>query len=190
MPSKNKKRAQPREERVLKSETVFTGKVFGVRRDRVIEPNGVEATREVVTHPGSVVVLPVFGDGRILLIRQYRHAAGQYLWELVAGRRDQGEKFHRAAARELAEETGYMAKSMRELMDVFPTPGFVSEEMVIFLAEGLTKGPANPEADEKIWMRPFRMRKALDWIRKGKIRDAKSIAGILYYATFVPGGHR
>ncbi|HXZ14298.1 MAG TPA: NUDIX hydrolase [Candidatus Sulfotelmatobacter sp.] len=190
MATKNKKRAQPREERVLSSEVLFTGKVFGVRRDRVIEPNGVEATREVVTHPGSVVVLPVFGDERILLIRQYRHAAGQYLWELVAGRRDQGEKFHRAAIRELAEETGYTAKTMRELMDVFPTPGFVSERMVIFLAEGLTKGPANPEPDEKIWMRPFRLHKALNWIRKGKIRDAKSIAGILYYATFVHSEHR
>lgn len=190
MATKVKKRAQPREARVVSCEVVFNGKVFGVRRDRVIEPNGVEATREVVTHPGSVVVLPVFGDGRILLIRQYRHAAGQYLWELVAGRRDQGEKFHRAAVRELAEETGYTARTMRELMDVFPTPGFVSERMVIFLAEGLTKGPANPEADEKIWMRPFKLRRALHWIQTGTIRDAKSIAGILFYATFIRSERR
>ena len=74
---------------VLSSETVFQGKVFGVRRDQIIEPQGVKATREFVTHPGSVVVLPVFPDGRILLIRQYRHAAGGYLWELVAGRKDE-----------------------------------------------------------------------------------------------------
>lgn len=190
MAKKEMKLSGSRKARVISSENVFTGRVFGVRRERVVEPSGVEATREFVTHPGSVVVLPVFPDGRILLIRQYRHATGQYLWELVAGRRDPGEKFLRAASRELAEETGYTARWMRKLMDVFPTPGFVAERMVIYLAEGLTKGTAQPEADEKIWMRPFRLARLENWIRKGMIRDAKSIAGILYYARFVAGKRR
>ena len=164
--------------------------MFGVRRDHVIEPNGVEATRDVVTHPGSVVVLPVFADGKILLIWQYRYSTRMFLWELVAGRKDPGETFLRAAHRELAEETGYTAKRMRELMDVFPTPGFVTERMVIFLAAGLKKGTARPEKDEKIEQRVFTLAEAERWIRAGKIRDAKSVAGILYYARFMARGGR
>jgi len=170
---------------VLSSESPFQGRVFGVRRDRVIEPSGVEATREYVTHSGSVVVLPVFPDGRILLIRQYRYAAKQSLWELVAGRKDEGEDFANGARRELEEETGYTARKLTQILDIFPSPGFVSENMVIFVAEGLTKGKARPEEDEKITARVISLPDALKWIRSGRIRDAKSVAGILYYATFL-----
>jgi ADP-ribose pyrophosphatase len=172
---------------VVSSENVFQGRVFGVRRDRVIEPQGVEAMREFVTHPGSVVVLPVFPDRRILVIRQYRHATGQYLWELVAGRRDGGESFARGAARELEEETGYRAQRFTQILDIFPSPGFVAEDMAIFVATGLTKGKAHPEEDEKITARILSLREAERWIRSGKIRDAKSVAGILYYARFLAG---
>jgi ADP-ribose pyrophosphatase len=173
--------------KVLSSKIVFKGRVFGVRREEVIEPGGVAATREIVTHPGSVVVLPVFPDGRILMIRQYRHSVRQYLWELVAGSKDPGESFKEGAHRELLEETGYTARRMRKLLDLFPTPGFVSENMVIFLAEGLKLGKAQPEADEKIVMRIFSLREIEDWVRVGKIRDAKSVAGILYYAHCMRG---
>lgn len=172
---------------VLSSESIYDGKVFSLRRDRVIEPHGMEVTREIVTHPGSVVVLPVFADGRILLIRQYRYVAGQFLWELVAGRRDEGENFVQGALRELEEETGYRADKLTQLMDVFPSPGFLAENMVIFLAEGLTKGKARPEDDEKIVPRIVTLREAEDWISTGKIRDAKTIAGILFYSTFLAG---
>jgi ADP-ribose pyrophosphatase len=173
--------------RVLGSKIVFKGRVFGVRRERVIEPGGVEATREIVTHPGSVVVLPVFPDGRILMIRQYRHSVRQYLWELVAGSKDPGESFQEGARRELREETGYTARRMLKLLDLFPTPGFVSENMVIFLAQGLKFGKAHPEADEKIELRVFSLREIESWMRAGKIRDAKSVAGILYYAHCLRG---
>lgn len=175
---------------VVSSEVAYQGHVFGVRRDHVIEPNGVEATREIVTHPGSVVVLPVFPDGRILLIRQYRYAAGQFLWEVVAGRKDEGEDFVTGAKRELGEETGYTARKLTKILDVFPTPGFVTENMVVFVAEGLTKGAARPEDDEKITPRIFRLREAEEWIRTGKIRDAKSVAAILYYSKFLAGRKR
>jgi ADP-ribose pyrophosphatase len=171
--------------RVLSSDVVFQGRVFGVRRDRVIEPSGVEATREYVTHSGSVVVLPVFPDGRILLIRQYRYAARQYLWELVAGRKDEGENFAQGAKRELEEETGYSARKLTKILDIFPSPGFVSENMVIFVAQGLTKGVARPEEDERITQRIVTLRGAETWIRSRKIRDAKSVAGILYYSRFL-----
>lgn len=170
---------------ILKSEMVYEGKVFGVRRDEVVEPGGVRTTREVVTHPGSVVVLPVLGDGRIVMVRQYRHAARQFMWELVAGRIDEGETVKEAAARELLEETGYRAKRFTEFLDVFPTPGFVEERMHILLAKGLTEGEAEPEEDEKIISRGYKGEELKRMIRKGKLRDAKSIAGILYYLTFL-----
>lgn len=171
--------------KVLSSKIVYEGAVFGVRRDEVIEPSGVRTTREVVTHPGSVVVLPVLPDKRILLIRQYRHATRQYLWELVAGRIDAGETPRGAAARELIEETGYRAKRFRVFLDIFPTPGFLEEKMFLLLAEGLTAGKAEPEDDEKIVSRAYDHKQLEEMIRRGKLRDAKSIAGILFYFRFL-----
>ena len=170
---------------VLSSTIIYNGPVFGIRRDEVIEPSGVRAIREVITHPGSVVVLPVLPDGRILLIRQYRHATRQHLWELVAGRMDPGETPKVAAARELIEETGYRAKRFRVFLDVFPTPGFLEERMFILLAESLTAGEAEPEEDEKIISRAYNRKQLEDMIRGGKLRDAKSIASILYYFRFL-----
>jgi ADP-ribose pyrophosphatase len=182
---KNSGKARSKKARVLSSRTIYDGAVFGIRRDEVIEPSGVRTTREVITHPGSVVVLPVLPGGRILMIRQYRHAARQYLWELVAGRIDAGESPRKAAARELIEETGYRAKRFRIFLDVFPTPGFLEERMFILLAEGLTAGVADPEDDEKIISRAYDRKQLEEMIRRGKLRDAKSIAGILYYFRFL-----
>ena len=170
---------------VLNSEMVYQGPVFGVRRDEVVEPNGVRARREVITHPGSVVVLPVLRDGRVLMIRQYRYATRRYLWELVAGRIDEGETAKAAAARELREETGYRAKKFRVFLDLFPTPGFLEERMYLLLAEGLTAGEAHPEEDEKIFSRAYKLSELKQMIKAHKLRDAKSVAGILYYLTFV-----
>jgi ADP-ribose pyrophosphatase len=171
--------------KVLSSQIVYQGPVFGVRRDEVIEPSGVRTIREVVTHPGSVVVLPVLPDNRILLIQQYRHATRQYLWELVAGRMDAGETPREAAARELIEETGYRATKFYIFLDIFPTPGFLEERMYILLAEGLTAGEAQPEEDEKIVSHAYNRKQLEEMIRTGKLRDAKSIAGILYYLRFL-----
>jgi len=182
MPRRRSK-AAPRP-KVLSSELLFQGRVFALKRERVAEPSGLVATREIVVHPGSSVVLPVRPDGRIVLIRQYRHAAGQSLWELVAGHKDRGESFAQGARRELKEETGYVARKITKLMEIFPSPGLLGEKMEIFLAEGLTKGKARPEDDEKITQQIVTLAQAKAWIRSGKIRDAKSIAGILYYAAF------
>jgi ADP-ribose pyrophosphatase len=171
--------------KILRSEIIYKGPVFGVRRDEVLEPGGVRAIREVITHPGSVVVLPVLPDGRILLIRQYRHATRQYLRELVAGRIDSGENVRQAAARELMEETGYRAQRFREFLDVFPTPGFLEERMHLLLAEKLTAGKAQPEEDERITAKAFRPAELERMIRDNVLRDAKSIAGLLYYFRFL-----
>src|SRR5258708_3411347 len=182
MPSRKTGRSAAK---ILRSEIIYKGPVFGVRRDEVLEANGVRAVREVITHPGSVVVLPVLPDGRILLIRQYRYATRQYLWELVAGRIDVGESVRAAAARELIEETGYRAKTFQIFLDVFPTPGFLEERMFLLLAQGLTAGEAEPEEDEKIVSRAYKRKELEEMIRGGKLRDAKSIAGILYYFRFL-----
>jgi ADP-ribose pyrophosphatase len=172
-------------EKIIRSKTVYTGPVFGIRRDEVLEPGGVHTTRELVTHPGSVVVLPVLPDGRILLIRQYRHTARDFLWELVAGRIDEGESPRKAAARELIEETGYRAKYFRIFLDFFPTPGFLEEKMYILLAEGLSEGQATPEEDERITCHAYKCSELEQMIQRRKLRDGKTIAGLLYYFRFL-----
>jgi ADP-ribose pyrophosphatase len=171
--------------KVLKSKVLYTGKVFSVRRDTVIEPGGVHADRDIVVHPGSVVVLPIFPDGRVLLIRQYRHTVGDYLWELVAGRKEPHEAPVVAARRELLEETGYTARRLVKMLRIIPTPGFVNEWMWIYAAHGLVAGAAQPEQDEKITPRTFTLKQVDAMIGNGRLRDAKSIAGLLYYLRYV-----
>jgi ADP-ribose pyrophosphatase len=171
--------------KILSSRVMYKGPIFGVRRDEVLEPTGVRTIREVITHPGSVVVMPVLPDGRIILIRQYRHAVRQFLWELVAGRMEPGESVRRSAARELIEETGYRAKRFRVFLDLFPTPGFLEERMYILLAQGLTLGKAEPEEDEKIVAKAYTRGELEKMIQRGVLRDAKSIAGLLYYFRFL-----
>lgn len=167
--------------RLIKSKVIYKGPIFEIHRDEVAEPSGVRATREVISHSGSVVVLPVLEDGRVVLIRQYRHAARQYLWELVAGRMDEGESPRKAAARELIEETGYRAKKFSIFMDFYPSPGFLEERMFILLAEGVSAGVATPEEDEKIEVRSFTRKEVEQMIQKRVIKDGKTIAGLLFY---------
>jgi ADP-ribose pyrophosphatase len=178
-------KSSQRRARILNTTKMFQGPVFDVVRESVFEPGGIRATRDIVVHSGSVVVLPVFASARVLLIRQYRHAVGDFLWELVAGRKEPDESPTAAARRELLEETGYTARRLRKLLDVFPTPGFVSERMWVFAAEGLTEGPAQPEEDERIVRRVFTLRQVDAMIRRGKLRDAKSVAGLLYYIRYI-----
>jgi ADP-ribose pyrophosphatase len=180
-----KKRKSGKTGKILRSEVIYEGPVFGLRRDEVLEPSGVRTRREVITHPGSVVVLPVLPDGKIVMIRQYRHATRQYMWELVAGRKEPEETPEEGAARELLEETGYRAKRLKVFLDVFPTPGFLEERMFILLAEGLTAGKAEPEEDEKIEVKAYKTKKLEEMMKTGELKDAKSIAGILYYLTFL-----
>jgi len=174
--------------RVLKSKTVYRGPLFSVRTDYVLEP-GVPAgsptsRRDIIVHGGSVVLLPVLPTGEILLVRQYRHSVGQYLWELVAGHIEHGEAPLAAARRELAEETGFQARRVRKLLDVFPTPGFLSEHMVVYSCHGLIPGKARPEEDERIEVRRFKRPELERMMRTGRLRDAKSIASLLYYWRF------
>jgi ADP-ribose pyrophosphatase len=171
--------------KTLSSKVVFKGHVFSVRRDEVIEPSGVRATRDMIAHSGSVVVMPVLDNGKIVLIRQYRHAARQYLWELVAGRIDPGENIKQAAVRELIEETGYRAKKMRLLLEFWPSPGFLEEKMYVLAAHGVTQGEAEPEEDERIEAKAFSRTELLKMLHSGVLRDAKTISSLLYYFRFV-----
>jgi ADP-ribose pyrophosphatase len=179
MPSKlQKNKAQ-----VLSSREVYRGPVFWITTDYVLEPSGIKARRDIVRHTGSVVVLAV-DEGRsepqVLLLRQYRHAAQQFLWELCAGRIDEGESELVAAKRELREETGYTARRWKRIFRYYASPGFVDETMAVYVARGLEAGAAHPEADEVIQARFFPLRQAVRMVMTGRIRDGKTIAGVLW----------
>ena len=169
--------------RLISSRTVYRGPVFWVTTDDVQEPGGVRARRDVIHHTGSVVVLAVDesrSTPRVLLERQYRHAANGYLWELPAGRIDPGENALHAAKRELLEETGYTASSWRRILNFYASPGFVSETMSVYLATGLRAGPAQPEPDEVIHKTLVPLSKAIRMVLSGTIRDAKTISSVLW----------
>jgi ADP-ribose pyrophosphatase len=153
--------------------------IFRVTEDEATDPSGFHIKRAIIRHPGSAVVMPVDDKGRILLVRQFRLPANQYLWEIPAGKIDDGEDVFQAAQRELAEETGLAAKSWKELVSFFPSPGFVAEKMTIFVATGLTQGEAHNMEDERIDCRWFTPEELWDGIRKGEIMDAKTIIGFL-----------
>jgi len=170
--------------KVLSTKRSFQGKVFNVTTDRVLEPNGVTAVRDVVRHSGSVVILAVDEAGsepRVLLERQYRYAANDYLWEIPAGRIDSKEKPLPAAKRELREETGYSAKSWRQALFFYPSPGFMDETMTVFLARGLKSGQAQPEDDERIEFELVPLSRTVKMIASGEIRDGKTIASVFWY---------
>lgn len=174
--------------KTLSSRTVYQGNVFWVTRDEVEEPGGVKATRDVIRHNGSVVVLAVDTktnpkDPGILLIRQYRHAAGKLLLELPAGRIEPGEKVIPAGKRELIEETGYRAKRWSTHVKYYASPGFLTETMTILLAEELTLGEATPEEDEKIEIHMTPLSEVVRLIQAGKIEDGKTMIGVLLYAS-------
>ena len=169
--------------RLVSSRTVYRGPVFWVTTDQVEEPGGVRVRRDVIRHSGSVVVLAVDDSGatpRVLLERQYRHAATDYLWELPAGRIDPGEQELTAARRELLEETGYTAAHWRRILKFYASPGFVAETMSVFLATGLRTGEAQPEEDEVIYKRMVPLPAAVRMVISGTIRDAKTIASVLW----------
>jgi ADP-ribose pyrophosphatase len=166
--------------RILKSKTIFRGRVVQLKVDRVIEPGGVETTREVVCHPGSVVVVPHLPDGRVIMVRQYRHAVQESLWELVAGGMEPGETPRQSARRELMEEANYHARVLKPLLEFYPSPGILSEKMHLVEARDLTPSQGHPDADERIETGFFTTEEIMKMTRAGKIRDGKTLVGILW----------
>jgi ADP-ribose pyrophosphatase len=169
--------------KLVSSKKVYSGPVFWVSSDQVIEPGGIKARRDIVHHTGSVVVLAIAEDGpepQILLERQYRHAVRDYMWELPAGRIDDGESELAAAKRELLEETGYTAKSWRRILKFYVSPGFLDEYMAVYLARQLRSGTAQPEPDEKIEQKLVPLSQAIQMVLSGKIRDAKTLSSVFW----------
>jgi ADP-ribose pyrophosphatase len=174
--------------RVLSSRTVFRGKVFNVMSDEVIEPSNIRVRRDVLRHPGSVVVLALDESRRqprVLLEYQYRYAADRFLWELPAGRLDEGESELAAAKRELLEETGYTAARWDLALKYYASPGFMDETMSIYLARDLLPGKAQPESDEVIRQRLFPLSDVIQKIMKRKLHDGKTIAGVLWLQKYM-----
>ena len=193
---KKARSAKKAKARLLSSRTVYRGPVFTITTDHVQEPGGVKVRRDLIHHSGSVVILAVDQSGdqsgstpRIVLERQYRHAAGDYLWELPAGRIDPGEQELKAAKRELLEETGYSAAHWRRILKFYASPGFMAETMSIFLATGLQAGVAQPEEDEIIYKRLVPLPTAVRMVTSGTIRDGKTIAGVLWLQHRVAEGN-
>jgi 8-oxo-dGTP pyrophosphatase MutT (NUDIX family) len=185
--SKAPKREPVETAELLSSEVVFEGPLFRVRHDKLIEPGGKHSERDVIRHNGSVVILAVDKskskkDPWIVIERQYRHAANQFLWELPAGKLEAGEEPLAGAQRELEEETGYRAKKWRPLVEYYASPGFLGESMKVFLAEGLIPGEAHPEEDEQIELRLVKLTDVLKMIEKGAILDGKTLTSVLLYA--------
>ena len=167
--------------KITSSREVYNCKLFRVTEDRAVDPKtGFQIRRAVVRHPGSAVMMAVDQKKRILLVRQYRLPADRYLWELPAGRLDPSEKPLQAAKRELAEETGYRARTWSKLASFWVSPGYVAERMTVYLATGLTAGEATPMDDERIEARWFTSKEIVEMIRKGKLDDAKTMIG--FYA--------
>src|ERR1017187_4097320 len=166
--------------RTLKSKTIYRGRIVELKVDRVIEPGGVETTREVVCHPGSVVVLPHLPDGRLILVRQYRYAVKESLWELVAGGIERGETPRQSARRELLEEAGYRARVLKPLVEFYPSPGILSEKMHLVEAWDLTPGKGQPDVAERIEVGVFSLEEIVKMARSKKIRDGKTLVGILW----------
>ena len=170
--------------RVVSSRLAYDGPVFRVTTDMVVEPGGIRARRDVIRHSGSIVILAVDDSSAsepcILLERQYRHAAQSMMWELPAGRIDEGESPLAAARRELLEETGFTASQWKKILHFYVSPGFLDETMTIYLARGLKAGVAQPEADERIVTRFFPLSAAKNMALNGSIRDAKTICGIFW----------
>jgi ADP-ribose pyrophosphatase len=163
--------------KLLSSNLKYQNRLFSVTEDHVKDPAGFEIRRAIVQHPGSAVMMAVDDKKRILLVRQYRVPVRRYLWELPAGKLDEGETALQAARRELVEETGYRAKQWKKLATFYPSPGYVAERMTIFLATGLTAGKAMPMDDEQIETRWFTAKDVEQHIRAGKIVDGKTMIG-------------
>lgn len=177
----------------LSTRRVFSGRVINLDVDLVRYPDGSEGELDIIRHPGASAIVPFLSDPagddpQVLLIRQYRYATGGYLFEIPAGRLDLGEKPEDCARRELREETGCTAGSMRFMTSMWTTPGFTDERIHLFMATGLTQGETKREADEFMTVQPVHLTEALKMIERGEIQDSKTALGLLYAAGFMAGG--
>lgn len=174
---------------LVSSERLYTGRIVDLERDTVRFPDGSTGQLEMLRHPGASAVVPFLDpagddDPRVLLIRQFRHAADGYIWEVPAGRLDQGEPPEACARRELEEETGMRAGRLERLTTIYTTPGFTDERIHLFLATALEPGSQHREADEFMELHTLHWSAVLDKVRSGEIVDGKSLVSLLYVECF------
>ncbi|MBZ4665737.1 NUDIX hydrolase [Mahella sp.] len=167
-------------EETISSENIYNGSFLSLRKDIVRLPNGKVSSRDIVVHPGAVVVAAIDDDGYVPMVRQYRKAVDDTLLELPAGKMEYGEDPGQCALRELAEETGYTADNIRLLTAFYSTPGFSTENMYLFMATGITKGISNTDDDEFIEVEHYKLNQLVEMVMAGDIKDSKSIVGILF----------
>jgi ADP-ribose pyrophosphatase len=173
------------QERTLSSTYIYQGKIINLRQDKIKLPDGRETIREIVEHPGAVVILALTDDNKIVMIRQFRKPVDGILWELPAGKVESGEDLKNCALRELGEETGYYPRKIKKLITFFSTPGFCNERLTLFLAENLEKRNKNEDDDEFIKVELIKPNEALKLVEENIIKDAKTIIGILYYVSSI-----
>jgi ADP-ribose pyrophosphatase len=176
----------------LSTRRVYNGRIFGIDVVTVRFPNGSTGELEILRHPGASAVVPFLSDPagedpQILLIKQYRYAAGGFIYEVPAGRIDEGETPEQCAERELREETGCTAERLEYMYMMYTTPAFTDERIYLYMAVGLTHGETSHESDEFMSMEPMPLSRALELIRDGEIKDAKTALAILYAAGFRAG---
>ena len=168
--------------KITQSKEVYRCGLFWVTEDEAQDKTGFKIKRSIVRHRGSAVMMAVDEKNRVMLVRQFRLPANQYMWELPAGKTDEGENVLQAAKRELIEETGLRAKKWKKLASFFPSPGYVEEKMTIFLATELTEGEAAPMEDERIETKWFTKKEIRKLLESNRILDAKTMIGFLYWA--------
>jgi len=170
---------------LIRSEPLLQGRAFKIRRDTMKTPDGRETIFDIVEHGGSVVLVPLDGDGNLLLVRQYRHAAGMDMLELPAGTRDGEEPFEECAAREIREETGMQAGKLTHIGSFYLAPGYSTEYMGVFLATDLINNPLEADDDEFLSVEKIPVRKAFQSAERGEIPDAKSLAALLLAKAYL-----
>ena len=166
-------------EKTLQSHEVYSGRIIRVRNDEVLLPNGEHGWREVVDHPGGVGILAFDDQGRVALVRQFRYAVGQHLWEIPAGKREKGENPFVTAQRELNEEVGAAAARWTELGSIIASPGCYAEVLYLYMAEGLTFSRQHLDEDEFLEVRFFPFAEAVEKCMSGEIRDGKTVTAVL-----------
>ncbi|MBM3124402.1 MAG: NUDIX hydrolase [Chloroflexi bacterium] len=170
---------------LIRSEPLFEGQAFKIRRDYMKTPDGRETKFDIVEHGGSVILIPMDSDGNLLFVRQYRHAAGTDLLELPAGTRDGDEPYDACAAREIREETGMQAGSLKKVGEFFLAPGYSTEFMVVFIATDLTHNPLEADADEFLSLVRIPVHEAMARAMRGEMPDAKSLAAMLLAKSYL-----
>jgi ADP-ribose pyrophosphatase len=175
---------------LITSKRIYTGRVIKLDQEAVRFPDGSEGSLDMIRHPGAAAVIPMLDgvtdpDPRIVMIRQFRHAADGFIWEIPAGTLSPGEAPESCARRELVEEAGYHAGSLALLTDIFTAPGFTDERIHLYLATDLTPGAAAPEGDEFISIHEFRWSEIGRMIRRREIRDGKSLSALMFVHCFL-----